>query len=118
VLAPQPRGEWILFFDRSLLLQSPVAADRCVYQPCSDYGEDQTEHDAENPAPASKISAACELRIDEEEPRTQKGEAKKSEEERSALGRLGHTLIVESQGRSKRTSSSGLFLRLLILSTQ
>ena len=101
VRAPQPRGEWIPLFDRSLLLQASVAANRCVHQPCSDCGKDQTEHDAENRVARLEICPAYDLCVDEKESGTRKREPKESEEESSAFGRLGHALILESQGVNK-----------------
>ncbi len=96
VRAPQPRREWIRFFDPGLFLQASIAADRCVDEAAATEGKNRAEHDAENPVPIYKISVACELRIDEEKPGTQKGESEKGQESGSGLGGLCHTLILES----------------------
>src|SRR5229473_76180 len=102
IRAPQPGRKRIRFFARSLLLHKSVAADRCIDEGSADTDKDRAEQDRGDCLERPKIPAADELRVNERQTASKERQAEESEENGSAFGRLGHSLILESFGRIRR----------------
>jgi hypothetical protein len=112
IQTPQPGREWIRFLACSLLLQESVAAEGGVNKSTADEDENRAEHDAGEDVESVEISAAEELGVYEGETSSQEGQPEEGQEESGALGRPGHSLILELFERTKWTPKSELPLRL------
>ena len=112
IQTPQPGREWIRFLACSLLLQEFVAAEGGVNKCTADEDKNRAEHDAGEDIESLEISAAEGLCVNESETPSQEGQPEEGQEDGGAFGGLGHSLILESFERTKRTLPAELPLRL------
>src|ERR1700674_1720663 len=112
IQTPQPGRKWIRFLACSLLLQESVAAEGGINKSTADEDEDRAERDAGEDVESLEISAAEVLGVYEGETPSQEGQPEEGQEDGAALGRLGHSLILESFDRTGRTPKAELPLRL------
>src|SRR2546421_926887 len=87
---------------------------RDIDEATTDENKNRSDHDAEGQFERSEISAADQLPVNEGEASAQKGESKQGQESGRTLGRLGHSLILESFGGTKRKLRAELLLGLYL----
>src|SRR5208282_5062528 len=95
IRAPQPGRGRIGLFDRGLLFQTAVAAERHEYKACPNRGNKKCDGRAGNRAAGAGIAAIHEKRKQREQPRYKKHQPEANKEYSGALGRLRHTTILE-----------------------